>query len=108
MFKEELEAVRKAETDAEALRISARAEAKRLSEEAVGEAKAIREQAEAKAAAVIAGYMSEGEQEAEQAYGMTLRQAEETAKDIATKAEASMREAVDMIAERIVEIGVNR
>ena len=65
------------------------------------------ERAQAQAKEHAAAYLKEGEKQAEADYEAAMNQARETAESLVKDAEARKKQAIETIAERIIEISVN-
>ncbi len=76
-------------------------------EAAKSEAKKTTERAQAQAKEHAAAYLKEGEKQAEADYEAAMNQARETAESLVKDAEARKKQAIETIAERIIEISVN-
>ncbi len=103
MFTEELQKVRTAETSADALRKSARQEAKRLTTEAESEAAALLAKAEKEARSRFDAHIAEGEAAAEAQYAQILQETEKKCEVLRGEAQERMPAVVQTLVERIVK-----
>lgn len=107
MFTEELNIIRQAEDQADALRKDARVQARTLIEQANTEAGRIIAEAEEKAKDCFAALIKEGQEKAQNEYDEAIAQADKICAEMAAEAGKNQEQAVKFIAERIVMSSVN-
>lgn len=107
MFKDELSLITDAEQNAEALRKSARTEAKRMQEEAEAKAAQMAVEAETEAKKRFDALVREGQQIADMQYEAALKEAACRGAEMEGAAAAAEADAVNRIIERIVKSSVN-
>lgn len=107
MFTEELNLIRKAEDDADALKKSSVQEAKKMVQEANEQAAKMIAEAEESAKERYETLNSEGQKIADQEYDNAINAVQSEAEALEKKALLKKDEVVQFIAERIVSISVN-
>ena len=108
MFVDELSKIRDCEERADQLKKSARIESRRNLEDARNRAAIIIEEAESKARDIYGSLIAEGDKQSDQEYASYLEQTEVDSNQLMDQAEARKKQAVDLIAERIVKASVDR
>ena len=108
MFIDELTRIRETEERADQMIRDARTGSKRTLEDARSQAQKILTDAEGKAKEIYDSFIAEGEKKSAKEYADFLKQTEADSDAMIAKAAEKKQQAVDLIAERIVNTSVNR
>ena len=108
MFIEELTKIQETEAKADQMIRDARAGSKRTLEEARTQAQKILTDAEGEAKEIYEGFISEGEKISAKEYEDFMKKTQADSDAMIERANAKKQQAVDLIAERIVNTSVNR
>lgn len=108
MFTEELRLIKEAEERADQMRRDAKLSAKKLTEETDAKANRLVDEAFAVEKAKCQALIEEGQKIAQEEYDKAMARAKEACDDMAEQAMKKQSEAINFIAERIVESSVNR
>ncbi len=108
MFVDELSKIIASEEKADEIQKSAKAESRNNLEDARARAAKIIEDAEGKARDIYSSLIAEGDQTSDQEYSSYLKQTEKDSSQLMGQAEDRKNKAVDLIAERIVNLSVDR
>lgn len=108
MFADELSRIVASEERAEEIQRSARAESRKHLEDARSRAAKIVEDAEDKARDIYSSLIAEGDKTSDAEYASYLKQTKQTSDEMIGQADERKNRAVDLIAERIVNLSVDR
>ncbi len=108
MFIDELTRIQETEAKADQMVRDARSGSKRTLEEARTQAQKILTDAEGRAKEIYDGFISEGEKISAKEYDEFMKKTQADSDAMIAKAAAKKQQAVDLIAERIVNTSVNR
>lgn len=108
MFTEELKLIKEAEERADQMRREAKLSAKTLTEESDARANRLVDEAFAVEKEKCQALIEEGQRIAQQGYDETMARAKAVCDEMSEQAAKKQQEAIQFIAERIVESSVNR